>query len=144
VSPVVSCPSCGTRNRVDPLRATPPLCGRCRAFLPAGAVAVLDTDTFDAFISRGDRPILVDFWAPWCAPCRMMAPGLDKIADTRVDVAVAKVDTQQYPDLASRFSISAIPTLILFQKGRPVQRHSGALSPGQLDQLLNGWLNTYK
>lgn len=144
MTPLVTCPSCQARNRVDPMRAASPVCGRCRASLPAGVPAVLDSASFDAFVSRTDRPVLVDFWAPWCAPCRMMAPGLAKLALTRTDLAIAKLDTEKHPDLAARFSITAIPTLILFSKGRPGKRHSGALSPYQLDQLVSGWLANYK
>ena len=140
MAPLVTCPSCGIRNRVDPQRAAVAVCGRCHQALPQGAPVILDAPRFFDFISRHQRPVLVDFWAPWCAPCRMMAPALDRVARSRTDLVVAKVDTQQNSQLASRYDISAIPTLILFMHGRLVQRHSGALTPVQLEDLLSRWL----
>ncbi|MFP7721705.1 thioredoxin TrxC [Lysobacter sp. A3-1-A15] len=130
----VPCPHCGTVNRVPEDRlAASPSCGRCHLWLFEGVAAPLDVALFDKVAMRGDLPVLVDFWAPWCAPCQAMAPEFQRAASAlEPRVRLAKVDTEAVPDLGSRFGIRGIPTLILFRQGREVARQSGAMSQSQI------------
>ncbi len=140
--PVVSCPECGAVNRVRPGVAGRPVCGRCRAPLPPvpPGITALDARSFDDFLKRAVRPVLVDFWAPWCAPCRGYAPVLERFASRHPEVAVAKVDTEAEPGLAQRFDIRGIPTSLLFVGAQPVHGFSGALSLPDLERELLPWL----
>lgn len=98
---------------------------------------VTDSD-FDDVVLRSQRPVVVDFWAPWCGPCRMMAPVLDRAAAERATLLrVAKVNTDEQPQLAARFGIRSIPTLILFREGREVARQAGAVDAGSLSRWLD-------
>ena len=124
---LITCPHCSTRNRVAPDRiAQAPVCGRCAKELLAGAPVALDTANFDDVV-RGERPVVVDFWATWCGPCRAFAPVFAAQAAQRNDVVFAKVDTDANPELAARYAIRSIPTLAVFSRGQVVQRISGAL-----------------
>jgi thioredoxin 2 len=125
------CPSCSAKNRILPSRLDEPArCGRCKTpILPLDApVAVGSTEEFDELVRSASLPVLVDFWAAWCGPCRMVAPELEKLAKSKAGSAVvAKVDTEALPGVAARFNISGIPTLILFRDGREAKRVSGAM-----------------
>ncbi|MGV8944247.1 thioredoxin TrxC [Thermomonas sp.] len=129
----VACPQCHALNRVPLLRLDEaPTCGRCRKPLFAGHPVVLGVDSFAAHQSRSDLPLLVDFWAPWCQPCLMMAPNFEAAAgELEPNVRLAKVDTQSEPTLAQQFGIRSIPTLVLFARGQEVARKAGAM--GALD-----------
>jgi thioredoxin 2 len=132
------CPSCYTVNRVPRTRlAEGPVCGKCRSPLMPREPTVLDQRSFDRYVGPSDLPVLVDFWASWCAPCRMLAPVLEEVARRRSDVRVAKIDTDAEPALATRFGIRSIPTMVLMLRGREVARLSGAVSAGALMDWLN-------
>lgn len=91
-------------------------------------------------IIRGDVPVLVDFWAPWCAPCRMMKPILEDLHRRMGDrLRILKIDTDQQPAIAGQFQIQGIPTLILFQQGKQLWRHSGVMQAGQLEQIVRSY-----
>ena len=127
------CPSCLTANRVPPARLVDhPVCGKCRVpLLPAQPIALTDA-SFGPYVGGSDMPVLVDFWADWCAPCRMMAPILDDVARRRSDLRIAKVDTTTEQATAAHFQVRSIPTLVLMRRGAELARMSGALPATQL------------
>ena len=130
----VACPACLAANRVPAARAgEDPKCGKCGAALLDGAPAELREDQFEAFVQRTGLPVLADFWAPWCGPCRSMAPHFERAArDLKDRVRLVKVNTEDAPGLAQRYGIRAIPTLVLFRDGAEVKRASGAMDAGAL------------
>ncbi len=134
------CPQCGQRNRLIYERlASIFRCSKCRTEIPPPTepVEVADVPNFDSLINRSALPVLVDFWAPWCGPCKMMAPELAKVAaDGAGRWLVGKVNTDELPDVGTRFGIRAIPTLILFKAGHEAARQSGALPAPAILQFL--------
>ncbi len=136
---LVACPQCHSLVRVPEARATEhPVCPRCKAQVLSGKPVALDAAAFSAHVERATLPVLVDFWAPWCGPCRMMAPVLDRTAAERAtELRVAKVNTDEQAQIAGRFGIRSIPTLILFREGREIARQSGAVDATTLSRWLD-------
>ena len=136
VSLHIVCPHCNAVNRIQTSRFEDrPRCGSCKEPLFTGAPAILDEGNFDKQISRNDIPVVVDFWAPWCGPCKMMAPAFESAAaELEPRVRLAKLNTEEFQPIAAKYKIQSIPTLAIFKHGREVLRQAGAM---QQDQLLH-------
>ena len=135
---IIVCPECGAKNRVpeDKLSASP-ACGQCHQALIPLAPIELNEQNFSHFIQNSDLPILIDLWADWCGPCKMMAPHFATVAKQNPQVVFAKIDTEANPRLSSAFHVRSIPTLVLMNKSNEIARISGALRATELQQWLD-------
>jgi len=131
------CGFCGTLNKVDLIRAVDrPQCGDCSKPMLLDRPVKVQQDDFDRTVLQSDAPVLVDFYADWCAPCKMVAPLMDELANQEVGkILVVKVDTDRAPDVAIKYEIRSIPTLILFRDGEETERSLG-FEPERLRDLV--------
>ena len=134
------CPHCGKTNRLPAQRAAErPDCGACGQPLFAGKPVAMDDARFDDYLRRTDLPVVVDFWASWCGPCRAMAPQFEQAAKKLAGrVQFLKVDSDANPQSSQRYQIRSIPTLVLFRRGQEVRRTAGAMSAAQIEAWLAG------
>jgi thioredoxin 2 len=133
---IVVCPSCGKRNRVPAAARGVPRCAQCRTHLPW--IADADDTTFGAVAEQLNLPVLVDLWAPWCGPCRMVSPALENLARSHAgQVKLVKVNVDGSPMLSQRFGAQAIPTLLVLDHGAVVSRQIGAAP----EHVLRSWLD---
>jgi thioredoxin 2 len=134
---IITCPNCGKRNRVPPAATGTPRCGNCHAQLPW--VVDADRDSFQAEITA-EVPVVVDFWAPWCAPCRMVTPVLEKLArDLAGRLKVVKLNVDEATDVAARYGVQSIPLLVLVKDGAEADRLVGAVP----EPSMRGWLEPH-
>jgi thioredoxin 2 len=141
---VLTCPSCAQKNRLAFGRLTAETrCGKCHTPLraPGEPIETPDTASFDAALAASELPIVVDFWAPWCGPCRMVAPELARVAASNAGrYLVLKVNTDALPDLGERFTIRSIPTMSVFSGGREVGRTAGARPAADIERFIQSSL----
>jgi thioredoxin 2 len=137
---ITTCPSCGTRNRLAHDRLGKAVrCARCKHALaaPAEPIEVKSTAQFDSLVAHAAVPVVVDYWAPWCGPCRMVAPELKKVATRQAGhVVVVKVNTDELTELGSRYGIRSLPTLAVFANGREVSRTAGARPAEEIERFI--------
>ena len=131
---MIVCSHCNAANRVPADRlADQPACGKCGQRLFTGHPVELDADSFDSHVGRRDIPVVVDCWAPWCGPCRMMAPAFAQAAhQLEPRYRLAKLNTEEAQEIAARLDIRSIPTLVMFRNGREIARQAGAMDTGNL------------
>lgn len=134
----VACPFCDTLNRVNTDRvADHPKCGKCGKPIWLDRPVAVNGASFDAMVNGTTVPVLVDFYADWCGPCKIMAPLLDDVAHRRAgQFLVLKLDTDKNPAIQARFGVRGIPTLIVFRDGKEVSRRVGAIPPTELEKFL--------
>lgn len=133
------CSACGTENRVPPKHlANTGRCGSCKTELsPLAEPVNVAPDDFVAITREARVPVLVDFWAAWCGPCRMVAPSVERVAKEMAGQAVVlKVDTERYPELAARYDVRGIPNFVVFASGKPVFQQAGAVDHRQMTRWL--------
>jgi thioredoxin 2 len=137
---IITCRSCGQRNRV-PFSTREARCGRCKNALgpPSEPIEVSDAGSFDRLVGEARVPVVVDFWAPWCGPCRMVAPELARVAASNAGrFIVVKVNTDALPDLGERFRIRSIPTMTVMTDGKETARTTGARPAAEIESFVNG------
>jgi thioredoxin 2 len=137
---IVTCAVCGQRNRLAwPRLEAESRCGKCHTVLtaPGVPVDVPDAETFDALVSQSALAVVVDFWAPWCGPCRMVAPELARVAASNAGrFFVVKVNTDEIPELGDRLTIRSIPTMAVFASGRELARTAGARPAADIEAFV--------
>jgi thioredoxin 2 len=137
---IVTCPKCGRKNRLAFEHLGQSVrCANCKESLssPASPIEVTRTADFDRLVAASSIPIVVDYWAPWCGPCRMVAPEMEKVAARQAGrLLVVKVNTDALPDLGERFGIRSIPTLAVFAGGREVARTAGARPAADIERFV--------
>jgi thioredoxin 2 len=141
---VTACVSCGQRNRIAyPRMHAETRCGKCHTAItaPGEPIETPDAATFDAVVAQSDLPVVVDFWAPWCPPCRMVAPELAKVASRHAnEYLILKVNTDAIPELGERFSIRSIPTMAVFAGGKEAGRTTGARPASDIEAFIESTL----
>jgi thioredoxin 2 len=134
---IVACPNCGTKNRVRPSTSGVPRCSVCHTLLPW--IVEADRDTFEQEL-HASVPVLVDFWAPWCGPCRMVSPLVERVGSEHAgQLKVVKLNIDEAPEISDRYGVRGIPLLVLFRDGSEVARQVGAVPQPQ----LNNWLGPH-
>jgi thioredoxin 2 len=136
---IVECPSCGKKNRVPASASGKPRCAQCKQDLPW--IAEAGDGDFRAVVEESTLPVVVDLWAPWCGPCRMISPALEEVARRlRGRLKLVKVNVDDHPGVSARFQVQGIPTLLLFRGGKLVDKTVGARGPDQLQQWVESSL----
>jgi len=138
----IACPSCGAVNRVPEEKLTQhPKCGRCKQELFTGHPVDLTSQNFTSVVDKTGLPVVVDFWASWCGPCKMMAPVFEQVTNSLEPKArFAKLNTEAAQNIAAQYGIRSIPTLIIFKQGKEVARQAGAMDKSSLIQFVQSYL----
>lgn len=137
----IVCPSCSAINRIPAAKIDArPACGKCRKALFNQRPVALNSDNFQKHINKNDIPVVVDFWAPWCGPCKMMAPAFEQAAaQLEPRARLAKLNTEDEQNIGARLNIRSIPTMVVFKNGREVARQAGAMSAAD----IRSWVENY-